>query len=137
MDNVLMEVDKIIAALQKGKWSDHNPSKLSAAQGKLASYISNVISMANDAQYKAELLELNAKQAEAERFMHYRKAGSTIDESKLSARLDVHAKMVDVLEAQHDYQNLKGIVDAMKNLCVACSTTIKFYEQERYQSSKV
>lgn len=129
---VLSEVNKIFDILQSKPWQEHSPGLLSAAQGRMASFMPNVIALAVDAQYEYELRELNASQYEADKFLHYRRTGGmTLDESKYEARIDVKKKREEVLLAQKEWQELKGIVEAMKNLSVACSTSLKHYESER------
>lgn len=136
-DEVLKEINKIFSTLQEKPWQTHSPALLSAAQGKLASYLSNVIALCGEAQYEYELRELNASQFEAEQFLiNRRDLGMTIDESKYRARLDSGARQMETIEARKRWQDLKGIVEAMRNLSVACSTSLKFYESERINANK-
>lgn len=136
-DEILEEIDKIIASLQRVKWSEHSPAMLLSAQGKLASYQVNVIRMANDAQYAYDLAEINMKNAEADKFLDYREMKMSIEDAKTNTRRDCAGYHLEVIKFQREWNNLRGIVEAIKTITVAISTTIKFAEQERFTAGKV
>jgi len=122
---ILQEVNKIIEALQSGKWSDHSPDMLISAQGKLATYMGNIGGAVASAEYEFRLKEIHHEQYETEQYFHWRKDGQTQMDAKMNAKLDAFAKEKDVYEAKERWQSLRAILKAMESLSVACSTTLK------------
>lgn len=135
-NEVLNEINRIFGLLQSKPWSDHSPAYLSSAQGKLSSYLANITSLSVNAQHRYEMLELNASQFEAEKYIEFRKSGMKGVECEYQVKLELFAKEKTVIDAKRDWLDLKGIVDAIKALSVACSTTLKHYEAERFMANK-
>lgn len=127
---MVQEVAKIIAKLQEGKWEDHSLPLLISAQGKLSSYQSNIASLVANARKEKEMKELYAKQKEADSFIEYRKNGETVKDSEAYARLEAIESRMRAIDAEEVYLDLKGVLDAMQSLLVACQVTIREMSRE-------
>ncbi len=139
-EEVLESIDTIFAALQKGRWEDHPPQTLISAQGKLATYQSNLVVLVSEARHKMDLLELQAKQEEADKFLTYRRDhGMSIQEAQANARVDCFNLWTHQLDAKKDYSDLRGILDALGTMVTAIQVSLKNAERERantnYQSN--
>jgi len=127
---ILNEINAIIGKLQDGKWSDHSEALLLSAQGKLAVYQSNVASLVADANQRYLTHELATKNKECERFLAYREEGRTCDDAKCLSKVETEFNCKEMLEAKRDYENLRGVLNAMETLITAIQVQLRAMHRE-------
>lgn len=129
---MIEEVQKIITALQQGKWEEHSPQRLISAQGKLATYLANIGALAANARKEMDIKELHAKQKEADLFLQYKRDhGMTIAESQANARIDTFNDWDSFYSSKEHYNGLRAVLDAMQTLIIACQITVRELKHER------
>ena len=131
---MIEQVNQIIGYLQSKKWGEHTPDRLVDAQGKLSVLLSNVGKEVAQARNEMDVMELGAKQYEADRFLHY-KASMSIEESKYNARIDTFNHWTKHLDAKHAYNDLRAVYDAMTTMIVSIQVTLR-EKQKDYNSSQ-
>lgn len=136
-NETVREIKAIMDYLGKADWETIDGDTLVRAQGKLAAYQGNLSELVNAARKESELTKVNVKKLESEKYLEYRNSGETSKDSEINAAVDALESRMRALDVEERYLYLKGLLDALQSLTVACQVALREKRSERFNSGYV